>query len=236
LRQNSARRPSISSLPAISIRGYETFTLDDHIRAKPDVIHYVDSPKIYRQEKAEPKSTNIKAEARSSSSLYWHQDTSNKFVVKRNPGPFSLNQDSTSTSTSTTTSSPLVKIVRYDPQSDEDYSSKIISRNKKINGIIRSQVARQQSTSTEQSQTKYLPVQVGDKRFPLPQTDQLDGKTVKSVVLVVPHNYKLWQHCEGHSPPELLRTLTMDQTDLICDWWMGDPVLCPTVRMFKEWK
>ena len=30
------------------------------IRAKPDVIHYVDSPKIYRQEKAEPKSTNIK--------------------------------------------------------------------------------------------------------------------------------------------------------------------------------
>ena len=29
-------------------------------RAKPDVIHYVDSPKIYRREKAEPKSTNIK--------------------------------------------------------------------------------------------------------------------------------------------------------------------------------
>jgi len=190
LRQYSAKQPSLSSLPAISIRGYETFTLDDHIRAKPDVIHYVDSPKIYRQEKAEPKSTNIKAEARSSSSLYWHQDTSNKFVVKRNPGPFSVIQESTSTSTSTT-SSPLVKIVRYDPNNNADYSSKLISRNKKINGIIRSQVARQQSTSTEQSNTKYLPVQVGDKRFPLPQTDQLDGKTVKSVVLVVPHNYKL---------------------------------------------
>ena len=51
------------------------------------------------------------------SSLYWHKDASNKFIVKRQPGPFKL-QSSSSISTSTT-ETPMVKIVRYDPESQE---------------------------------------------------------------------------------------------------------------------
>ena len=53
-------RPNFINLKAEKIPGYETFTLDEHIRwarclqntwemfirAKPDVIHYVDSPEI----------------------------------------------------------------------------------------------------------------------------------------------------------------------------------------------
>ena len=48
------------------------------------------------------------------SSLYWHKDASNKFIVKRQPGPFTLSSAST-----TTTESPMVKIVRYDPENKE---------------------------------------------------------------------------------------------------------------------
>ena len=35
-------------------------------------------------------------------------------------------------------------------------------------------------------------LQVGDTRFPLPDNSLLAGKRVKSVVLVLPDNYKLW--------------------------------------------
>ena len=35
-------------------------------------------------------------------------------------------------------------------------------------------------------------LQVGDTRFPLPDNTLLAGKRVKSVVLVLPDNYKLW--------------------------------------------
>ena len=55
--------------------------------------------------------------AEDKSSLYWHKDASNKFIVKRHPGPFTLS--STSTTTTTTTESPMVKIVRYDPGNEE---------------------------------------------------------------------------------------------------------------------
>ena len=48
------------------------------------------------------------------SSLYWHKDASNKFIVKRQPGPFTL-----SSAFTTTTESPMVKIVRYDPDNKE---------------------------------------------------------------------------------------------------------------------
>ena len=54
--------------------------------------------------------------AEDKSSLYWHKDASNKFIVKRQPGPFTFSSTST---TSTTTESPMVKIVRYDPGNEE---------------------------------------------------------------------------------------------------------------------
>jgi len=72
---------SISNIQPHRIRGYETFTLDEHIRAKPDVIHYVDSPKIYGEERS-AKSTD------GDSSLVWTQEGENKFIVKRNPGQY----------------------------------------------------------------------------------------------------------------------------------------------------
>ena len=39
--------------------------------------------------------------------------------------------------------------------------------------------------------------QVGDTKFPLPDNNLLAGKAVKSVVLVLPDNYKLWPATEN---------------------------------------
>ena len=50
-------------------------------------------------------------------SLYWHQDGSDKFVVKREPGPYRVPAPAP----------PLVKVVRYDPASQEDYRGKVTS-------------------------------------------------------------------------------------------------------------
>ena len=45
------------------------------------------------------------------SSLYWHLDNSNKFIVKRNRGSNKIPAE-------TSEETPLVKVVRYDPKED----------------------------------------------------------------------------------------------------------------------
>ena len=57
--------------------------------------------------------------AEDTSSLYWHKDASNKFIVKRQPGPYTL-------SSTTTTETPVVKIVRYDPENEQVRKCKLI--------------------------------------------------------------------------------------------------------------
>ena len=193
--------------------------------------------------------------AEDKSSLYWHKDASNKFIVKRQPGPYTLS----STSTTTTTESPMVKIVRYDPGDEEvrkiaiwsfyestsrltlGYSNQTCKWQQEswwsyheVRDLVKtlpgmrtmagwffvcdsnfSSVTSSQDVQSPSEQTqKFLPVQVGgsqwklavrlwwfvlimklfqvgNKRFPLPDSDKLAGKTVKSVVLVLPQNYKL---------------------------------------------
>ena len=51
--------------------------------------------------------------------LYWHQDGSDKFVVKREPGPYRVSAPAPAP--------PLVKVVRYDPASQEQYRGKVTS-------------------------------------------------------------------------------------------------------------
>jgi len=179
------RRPhSLSVVTANQINGYETFTLDEHIRAKPDVIHYVEAPKINDEELEELKTASLPSEFDSEETkLHWHQDNENKFVVKRKTNP----SDKIST---TTTRVPLVKIVRYDPNIEE-FSDKISNPENGQRVFKRKVKTETDSEISEEKkqETKFLPVQVGNKRFPLP--DNVDGKQVKSVVLVLPQNYKL---------------------------------------------
>jgi len=179
----SWRRPhKLPYTAANTIRGFETFTLEDHIRAKPDVIHYVDSPKIYEKETPAPAALSSKEDK---SSLYWHKDASNKFIVKRQPGPYTL-------SSTTTTETPMVKIVRYDPENEKDIRSRLASDKRRVDGVIMSTITNSHDSKPASDMTqKFLPVQVGNKRFPLPDSDKLAGKTVKSVVLVLPQTYKL---------------------------------------------
>ena len=56
-------------------------------------------------------------------SLYWHQDGSDKFVVKREPGPYRVPAPAPAPAPAP----PLVSVVRYDPASQEDYRGKVTS-------------------------------------------------------------------------------------------------------------
>ena len=67
-------------------------------RAKPDVIHYVDSPKIYGEERSAKSTGSLETVVTETemiltitdgdSSLVWTKEGENKFIVKRNPGQY----------------------------------------------------------------------------------------------------------------------------------------------------
>jgi len=193
--------PNYVQLEAKKIPGYETFTLDEYIRSKPDVIHYVDSPVIrpkIEDEEIIGEINSIEGEQITKISPY-------DLLLSSPPD----DQDDSPPTKRNVASQPSVQLVRYDPDNPADLE-KYFSASKEVSaritrfgwivGYTHHIIIPSYCSSVERSSPgngiapgsgSYLPIMVGSTMFPLPHIPSMQGSRVRSIVLLVPQDYQL---------------------------------------------
>jgi len=175
--------PNYVQLEAKKIPGYETFTLDEYIRSKPDVIHYVDSPVIrpkIEDEEIIGEINSIEGEQITKISPY-------DLLLSSPPD----DQDDSPPTKRNVASQPSVQLVRYDPDNPADLE-KYFSASNEVSARITSSVERSSpGNGISPGSGSYLPIMVGSTMFPLPHIPSMQGSRVRSIVLLVPQDYQL---------------------------------------------
>jgi len=190
--------PNFIHLQADKIPGYETFKLDEYIRAKPDVIHYVDSP-VIKPKIEEPKAEDahkvqsksnkkdVEVKEISSYDLFVNEGADDEISYKH------MKRDLEAAESAHRIKSeprqPKVKLVRYDPENPAEFAE-YFGNNNHVVARLKSSIQRS-SFGGENQGNDYLPIQVGDVMFPLPSIPSMAGRLVKSIVLLVPQDYQL---------------------------------------------
>jgi len=165
--------------------GYQTFTLDEYIRAKPDVIHYVDSPVIkpkIEDEEIIEEINSIEEDKITKISPY-------DLLLSSPPGDQDPSPPSKRNSVPDVARQPSVQLVRYDPDSPAQFE-KYFSASNEVSARIRSSLERS-SPGVGPGSGSYLPIMVGTTMFPLPHIPSMEGSRVRSIVLLVPQDYQL---------------------------------------------
>jgi len=165
--------------------GYQTFTLDEYIRAKPDVIHYVDSPVIkpkIEDEEIIEEINSIEEDKITKISPY-------DLLLSSPPGDQDHSPPSKRNSVPDVARQPSVQLVRYDPDSPAQFE-KYFSASNEVSARIRSSLERS-SPGVVPGSGSYLPIMVGTTMFPLPHIPSMEGSRVRSIVLLVPQDYQL---------------------------------------------
>jgi len=198
--------PNFIHLEADKIPGYQTFTLDEYIRAKPDVIHYVDSPVINSKVKEEENEEINSIEGDQLTEINFYDpnsllplrdgDLDGPPLHKRSPPPPPSPPPPSTPPPSTPLSSPssppgdntqpAVKLVRYDPANPEELEQ-YLGGDTEVVARIKSSVER----GTAPGSGPYLPIMLGSTMFPLPHIPSMQDSRVRSIVLLVPQDYQL---------------------------------------------